>query len=346
MNKKQIEELVEHPQNKILSYLETHISWILFSEDLVFKVKKPVHFSFIDFQTISRRKYYCEQEIKLNSRLAPSIYLDVVPVYEKENHYFINGENTGEVIDYAVKMKRMDEAEEMDKMLARNQVTKHHVKQLAEVLAAFHTKAPSISQPFNLTEAWEDFKDIYNYVGQIETILGRDSSSSLVQKIVAAKDFLDRFANVFTQRRKMGFTIDGHGDLHSGNIFLSEQPLIFDCIEFNNHLRQVDVLDELAFLCLDFDYFGQPELENHFLTAYLKTNPVIPKFNHWPLFYYYKSYRANVRLKVNLIKWNQSPDQETRTKISHYYRLLNKYLDILKSCKNESSEYTPPFFIS
>lgn len=279
---------------------ETHISWVLLGPQWAYKIKKPLQFDFLDFSTLAQRKHYCEREVELNNRLSEGIYQAVLPVRQSDGKFRLGEE--GQIVDYAVQMKRMDSDQRMDLRLQAGSVGEREMQQLAGQLSAFHQRAESIQQPVSIKQQFEDFADILSARTMLEELHGKAAGKHLAESVGRAKSFLAQHAKRMEARQTAGFVVDGHGDLHGRNIFLLDPPVIFDCIEFNDELRHIDILDELAFLCMDLHYHQQPQLEAALLQAYRKRHEVFHTPEDWQLFRYYKWYRANVRLKVNLLR--------------------------------------------
>jgi len=279
---------------------ETHISWVLLGPKWAYKIKKPVSFDFLDFSSLGQRKHYCERELELNNRLSEGIYQAVRPVRQSDRKFHLGEE--GQIVDYAVQMKRMDSAKRMDLQLEAGQVGEQNMHQLAAQLSGFHQRAATIRQPISVEQQFEDFANIRSAQSALEELHGEAAGQQLEESVQQAKRFLTQHAERMKARRAAGFVVDGHGDLHSRNIFLLDPPVIFDCIEFNDELRHIDILDELAFLCMDLQYHQQPELETALLHAYRERHEVFHAPEDWQLFRYYKWYRANVRLKINLLR--------------------------------------------
>ncbi len=311
--------------------VETHISWVVLARDFVFKIKKPHHYSFLDFSTLERRKHFCERELELNRRLAADMYLSVVPVYEKEGQLSIE-EGNGKIIDYAVKMKRMDESRQMNLLLIKEEVTFNHLDELAKIIGGFHKKAIVIKKSPSLSAMQEDFADILNVKGFVKTNIGRDGAATIESAVHFSAEFLQTHAKRIAERHQRGFTIDGHGDLYSQNIFLpkNELPVVFDCIEFSDHFRELDVLNELAFFCMDLEYYGKEDLAKYFLEKYNQENTCLYNQEDNNLFQYYKIYRANVRAKVGALKAMQVKDKVQLKKqldfVNDYLALMKRYL--------------------
>ncbi|HMO39627.1 MAG TPA: hypothetical protein PKC76_02930 [Saprospiraceae bacterium] len=307
--------------------IETHISWVLLTESFAYKIKKPVQFSFLDFSTLEKRRYFCERERSLNQRLTSGIYLEVLPIWTLNDEQVQIGAKPpaqATIIDYALKMKRLDNNHQMHRLLRQGQVEPEQIKQLATQLAAFHLRAEPVYETFDVSALDEKFADILSVASFLSENGLPNATQHLTEMVRVASRFLQQHAAHFQARSAQGFVIDGHGDLHSGNIFLLEEPVIFDCIEFNDAFRQVDMLDEIAFLCLDFDYYQQPGLAVHFLKTYLAQVPCMQAPTDQQVFQFYKLYRANVRLKVLALQAMQE-NPKLLTKARPYYALMQEY---------------------
>ena len=341
MNKKSIQHIID--QNAYpdvpseVELIETHISWVLLTENFAFKIKKPIQYSFLSFTSLEKRKFYCEKEVRLNRRLTEEVYLGVVPICKHNSHWTIDGKE-GEIVDYAVKMKKLDNERRMDILLQKGAVTKKNMEQLADRLAGFHAFTDSIEGELLVYNLWLDFADLLKVKSFLSEKLGEAAGQKVEEIVRFAKRFLNKYEKRILERHQQGYTIDGHGDLHSRNIFLLEEPVIFDCIEFNDHFRQVDVLNELAFFCMDLDYYKQPELQIHFLKQYQLKYPCIFKEEDRLLFQYYKLYRANVRCKVNALKAMQESETLEFSKrmnlCEDYFQLMKEYFSVLSREKN------------
>jgi len=312
---------------------ETHISWIILTDTYAYKIKKPVSFSFLDFSTLEKRKYYCQQEVQLNQRLASDIYLKVVPICIQDSIPSFD-KCEGYLLDYAVKMIRLDNQQEMSYLLEQGGVTEEHILQLVDQLSTFHAFADVVNTTPTIFKFQNDFKDILKVKDIIAAEISESAAQTIEEAVTFSAQFLQTYQSTMLDRYQKGFFIDGHGDLHSGNIFLLEEPVIFDCIEFNSKLRELDVLDELAFLCMDLEYYGRDDLAVLFLQQYNRKYPVLIKEEDRLLFQYYKLYRANVRLKVSFIKSNQATTTADKQKYigiaEDYLQLFTRYLVLLQ----------------
>jgi aminoglycoside phosphotransferase family enzyme len=335
MTKEQIKKLLldgdfpANPQRPQL--IETHISWVFLCERLVYKIKKPIQYSFLDFSTLEKRKYYCEREIELNKRLTDDVYLDVQAVRELRGHYFIDGEN-GEIIDYAVRMRKLDRSRQMDVLLVNNQVTQSDIVNLAKKIASFHKNTRIIYQK-NFLDVQEQFNDLDAERDYLEKYLNTNSNIIISHAIEISNKFIENNKGLLANRLREGFFRDCHGDLHSRNIFLLPAPQPFDCIEFNDDYRQIDVLNEIAFLCMDLDVFGRQDLSDLFLSHYNNLFPCIKTDADRRLFIYYKSYRSNIRAKVNSLRARDAGNDKERTssvaEADKYLRLMDSYIKML-----------------
>lgn len=307
-------------------FLETHISWIVLSDHYAFKVKRPVKLSFLDFSTLEKRKFYCYKEVELNRRLAPDMYLGVIPISKSLKTEESN--SNGDSIDYAVQMKRMDNDKEMHKMLIEDKVTERQLDKLADKMAQFHKSTQVVKSAFNTAGMIDEFSDIRHLLdGDSEDQLIPSDYKKLVwQCIDQSTKYLNENRSFLNDRIINGFQRDCHGDLNATNIFLYDDPVIFDCIEFNEEFRFIDILNEVAFLCVDLDFFGRKNLHNCFIKSYMQAFGM--KESEFPdsLFNFYKCYRANIRAKVTLISLKEDlGDAEKQKDVKAYIKLMQEY---------------------
>lgn len=316
-------------KTETVSVIQTHISIVFLADEFVYKIKKPVNFGFLDFSTLKKRRYYCHQEIILNRRLSKDIYIDVLPItYDGKN--YIMGIGEGEIVDYAVKMKRLPDKMLMKSLFFQRELNDEHLKKIAKVLARFHQKARNSSNidKFGEPEMFkvntdENFAQIQKYIGT--TIQQRDFDT-LKQW---TEDFYDSNRALFMSRIKDKKIRDCHGDLHMEHICLTENLSIFDCIEFNNRFRYTDTLADIAFLLMDLEYYGGNTFSKKLWDLYKKT---AQEHNVNSLLAFYKIYRAIVRGKVNSFQLDDASigmeKKEEAIKTSRrYFKLARSYIE-------------------
>lgn len=304
---------------------ETHISWVIFAGKVAFKIKKPLKLSFVDASTVQKRHRLCQKEIVLNSRFS-NIYQGVIAIRRASSGYFFGG-NKGRIVEYAVKMQRMAASKRLDKALQRGVVRREHMAVLARVVSSCHRRCPVVSTPFSLKGARSLFRDVLT----VEKFVARHVAAGytgVIRKSVRWSDrFLKRHETRLRERVAGGFIRDIHGDLHSGNIFLYREPVIFDCIEFNDAFRRIDVLYEVAFLCMDLEAFEKPGLSDAFFSSYAGSFKCIETQEDVAIFQYYKCLRANVRAKVHAISALQSGNGRD---FQLHLAAVEKYLDLIR----------------
>ena len=284
-----------------IQVLETHISHVLLVGDYAYKIKKPLDLGFLDFSTLARRRFCCTEELRLNRRLAPDIYLDVVPLGGSVDAPRVGIEPA---IEYAVKMRRFGQEGLFDGMLARGELTAAHMDGLAALIADFHTRLPAASpdsqygSPENImTPARQNFD-------QLRSLRMRPDQQARLDAIrIATESTYAQIEQTFAERRRAGWVRECHGDLHLGNIALVDGRIIaFDCIEFNPNLRWIDVMSEVAFLVMDLIARNRKPLAFRFLNMYLAHSG---DYAGVAVLRFYLAYRAMVRAKVNGMRARQ-----------------------------------------
>ncbi len=279
-----------HETESEIKVIETNISWVFLTGLYAYKMKKNIKFGdVLDFSTLENRQIVCQNEITLNKRLAPSIYLGVEAVAEngKINH-------TGKPVEYLVKMKQLPQDSLLsNKLKDSGSIEKSTIRRIANTVAEFHKKNavyPEFSIFDSIYEKWdENFRTTRKYPNF-------PYDDNLEKRVY---NFLKNNKNFWEERKGLDKIVDGHGDLILANIFEHENEiLIFDCIEFNEMLRIQDILEEVSFLAMDLDYFGLNALSDLYLQTYLE-NMKDEMLISSPFIQFYKSYRAYVRAKVN-----------------------------------------------
>lgn len=311
--------------------IETHISWVILCDKFVYKIKKPIHYSFLDFSTLEKRKHYCSKEVLLNGRFTTDVYLGIVPIREHRGKLVLNGK-AGELIEYAVRMRKLDPSRQMDVLLGKNQVRQTDIKKLAEQVARFHKKTDVVYQK-DVMDVQQKFMGLQQEDEYINKQLGAAASQIIHRAIKVSAIYVDRNKELLKSRLEAGYFRDGHGDLHTRNIFLEPAPVLFDCIEFNDDFRQIDILNDVAFLCMDLEAFGRKELSELFIKHYNKLFLAMRTNEEKQLFIYYKCYRANVRAKVNSLRAkdavNDSLQKTALQEIEKYLKLMDCYVSVL-----------------
>lgn len=310
----------DHPTESI-HCLETHISWIILTGPYAYKIKKPVDFGFLDFSTLDKRHFYCREELRLNRRLAPQIYLAVVALTGNPICPRIGG--AGPILEYAVKMRQFQQEDLLAERARRGELKEAYLTALAELIARFHqssaraeTQAP-YGDPDLIQEAAEQ-----NFA-QIE----RSSPASyalLAELNTWTEAEFDQVRLNMVERKQQGWIRECHGDLHLGNIVLWQgRPLPFDCIEFNPALRWIDVISEIAFTMMDLCARELRALGFCFLNDYLS---LMGDYAGVRLLRYYLVYRAMVRAKIAHLSGRQHPDQAAYLKdFEHYLELAKAF---------------------
>ncbi len=282
--------------------IETHISTVLLAGEHAYKLKKPVDLGFLDFTTAAARQRYCERELQLNRRTAPQLYLDVVPITGSVQAPRLGG--TGEPIDWAVRMRRFAAADTLDARARAGRLDAACIDRLAAVIALFHIEAPRVPAASPLGSAGVVARWMLD---NVDSLREHAAASADRARIDALADWtrreLERRAALLQARRRDGFVRECHGDLHLANIVVVDgAPVPFDCIEFNDELRCIDVLSDLAFTMTDLLDHRLPRLAARLLNAYLEATG---DYGGVPLLRLYAVYRALVRAKVALIRAQQ-----------------------------------------
>ena len=284
-----------HPADEV-RLVQTHISYLLLAGDFAYKIKKPVNFGFLDFTTLDKRRHFCEEELRLNRRLCPELYLAVLPITQDGEAIRLNGQ--GPAIEYCLKMARMPEERMMGAVIGKGELTRALLDGIVELLVPFYQRAEAGAEiaAFGRPEAVavnvrENFDQTGSFVG------GPALSPAQFETISRyALNFLGR-EELFAARMAAGRIRDCHGDLYSANICLAARTYIYDCIEFNQRFRYCDVASDVAFLAMDLDFHHLPELSDYFITRFSErsSDPGLKT-----MLDFYKCYRAYVRGKIGL----------------------------------------------
>jgi aminoglycoside phosphotransferase family enzyme/predicted kinase len=323
--------IYDHPVTDI-ELIETHISWVILTGKFAYKIKKPINLGFLDFSTLEKRLHCCNEELRLNSRLAAEIYLEVVPLTGDPDRPVLHG--SGEVLEYAIKMVQFPQQAQLDNMLANDELDPHHIDAIAQLMAGFHATIAIASEDSDygdpdhvLHPVAENFSQIrhYRHSGQDGAVLAELEQWS--QSTFAS------LKSLFEQRKRDGFIRECHGDMHLRNlVWFHDKPLAFDCLEFNPALRWIDTLSEVAFLVMDLDDRGRPRLAQRFLNRYLEVCGDYPGIQ---VLRFYLVYRALVRAKVDAIRAGQAHISASDQRLAEedyraYLRLAQTYIRPVK----------------
>ncbi len=321
----------EHPVDDI-ELIETHISYVILTGPYAYKIKKSINLGFLDFSTLEKRLYYYHEELRLNARLAPEIYLGVVAIIDSETGAcFTNPETVsdpGNIIEYAIKMKQFPQQMQLDRMLDEDTLNLNHIEKLANMVARFHQQTPGATEKDHFGEPESIYKTIKENFLQIAAL-------PIYQRVkdqlgVLENDSYSTFKKIrmqFIQRKQGGFIRECHGDLHLRNLVLMEQQVrAFDCIEFEPEYRWIDTINDIAFLIMDLHHRKGFDFAQRLLNIYLE---VTGDYQGVSLLRFYLIYRALVRAKVEAITASQLKQGSTAEKSAQ--KAFNDYIQLASS---------------
>jgi len=303
--------------------IETHISQVFLTDHFVYKLKKPVHFDFLDFSTLEKRETACRDELRLNRRMAQDVYLDVLPIVADESGTLRFG-GPGRPIDWVVRMRRLPQERMLDELLRANKISDVEIDGIASFLADYYARAEPL-----VVDGKAYHAAIAAHVADNRRVLlaASDLDADSVRRLhTALLRHLAYQAQGFWARAHEGRIIDGHGDLRPEHVCLVEPPAVFDCLEFSADLRRIDVLDELCFLAMECDAAGVGAVGSRVLAAYRRRSHDEPPSDLVP---FYKLYRATVRAKVAALRAAQvsgQARQESYLVRDRYLALAEEYL--------------------
>jgi len=307
--------------------IETHISWVFLTGEYAYKIKKPVDFGFLDFSSLEKRLHCCEEEVRLNARLAPRIYLGVVPLCGSPARPRVGGD--GVAFEYAVRMRQFDTDRGFDRLLASGQLTVAHMDRTAAMLATFQAGAQVVAVDSDYGTPTAVLAPVLENFAQIRPCLASlDSGSPLPQRLAHLErwshEAFEQLRPVLAGRRAGGMVREGHGDLHLRNIIDWQGEIVpFDCIEFNPALRWIDVVSELAFLLMDLDDHRQARLSRRLLNTWLEHTG---DYAGLEVLRFYQVYRAMVRAKVAGLRLAQSTAEAAEARdFADYVALAERY---------------------
>ncbi|SEO89692.1 AAA family ATPase [Aquisalimonas asiatica] len=306
-----------HPVAQVTT-VRTHISTLLLTEHYAYKLKQPLDLGFLDFTTLEQRRHACDEELRLNRRLAPELYLQRIAITGTPDDPVINGD--GPLLDWAVQMRRFDDRRLLDTLLDQGELDTGMLDDIAAQVAAFHGQAAVAGPDSPLGTPAAVAEPARDNLASLAEALGDD------HRIAHLRDWTEQqltaLTRLMTDRHAGGHIRECHGDLHLGNIVaINDRPVIFDGIEFSDALRWIDTINEVAFLDMDLRSRGRPELAARFTNAYLEHTG---DYNAVALLPFYRVYRALVRAKVNALRL-QDADAETRDAA---HRAVERYLAV------------------
>lgn len=320
---------------KSVNLIQTHISYIFLTDKYVYKIKKPVNFGFLDFSTLEKRRYYCEQEVKLNNRLSTGIYLGICPVVSDGNLLRIIGnksesiEKKYEVVDWAVKMRKIPQDLIMKEIAKKRALTSDMISRIAKKIAEFHRIAETNEKIARFgeidtvkTNTDENFEQTKNYIGKTISRSQYNRLRSYTERFYKTKAWL------FKKRIEDGFIKDCHGDLHMEHICITDPIIIYDCIEFNERFRYSDTAADIAFLAMDLDYNHYQDMSELLVSKYIEYSG---DDDLREILDFYKIYRAYVRGKVISFRLDDphisEEDKETALNAAKsYFALASSYI--------------------
>ncbi|MFI4941301.1 MAG: AAA family ATPase [Burkholderiales bacterium] len=298
-----LRDSILYPESSASAQLiETHISWVLLAGPYAYKIKKALNLGFLDYSTLDARRFYCDEEIRLNRRTAPDIYLDTVAIGGSPDNPRLGAQPA---IEYAVRMRHFAAEQLMDSQLVHGRVAPLHIDNLAGNIAGFHASIPAAQADSGFGTAATIRAAAMENFSQLRLWLTDDANRARIDALQSATEAtVESCKKYFGARLAQGFVRECHGDLHLGNIVLDgDVPVLFDCIEFNPALRWIDVMNEIAFAVMDLLHRDHAEFAWRFLNAYLEASG---DYGGVSVLRFYLGYRAAVRAKVCAIRSGQT----------------------------------------
>lgn len=292
-----------HPVDRV-ELVETHISWVFLAGERVYKVKKPVDLGFLDFRTLRQRRHFCQEEVRLNRRLAPDTYLGVVALKGSRPHIRIGG--LGPTVEVAVEMRRLPAERMLDRLVAAGRAEPEQVRAVAATVARFHAEGETggrIDRMGSLETIRRNWDECFTQTAETPAEIWPPEQRRALRDYV--DDFLTREASRLEARISEGRIRDCHGDLQAQHVCCIEPIQIFDCIEFNERFRFGDTAGEIAFLAMDLQRLGASALAVEFINAYIEETG---DYGVVPLLDFYRAYRAFVRAKVLAFQLSERPE--------------------------------------
>lgn len=280
----------------VVEVSETHMSWVFFTGGTCYKLRKPLHDEALNFGTVETRQFCCQEELRLNRRLAQDVYVGAVPLkLDAQGGLHIEGE--GDIVDWLIKMRRLPSDAMLDRMLLDGRATAAHMQRVAQRLAHFYRgQLPALADPERYTSR------LHHEIDRLERDLTDRAYALPVQDVLrlcaGLRTFVGTHLALFASRAVAGKIVEGHGDLRPEHIYLGEPLAIIDCLESSRELRVLDTVDELGFLALECEMVGAPELGRALLDAYGVQAGEVQDAPHAALIHFYQSFRAAIRAYI------------------------------------------------
>ncbi|HEK25532.1 MAG TPA: gluconokinase [Hydrogenobaculum sp.] len=312
-------EVVFYLKDKLKGELiQTHSSFVIITDDVVYKIKKPVNFGFLDYSTLEKRKLYSYKELEINKRLCSDIYIDVLPISKIDDGYEFSDKN---IVEYAVKMKRVND--ELFMINRLKDLTNKDIENVAKRVARFHLETKKVydfdvynQMKFNTDENFEQTKE---FIGKT---IEQEDYDFIKDKV---NSFYQKHKDLFYKRQKEGYVVDGHGDIRLEHVVMVKDICIMDAIEFNDRFRIQDQINDMCFLSMELELKGYKDFAKIYEDAYKNAT----KDKDFEIFLdFYKCYRAYVRGKVTSFLLND-PHVENKDSVvesaKRFFKLAKEY---------------------
>ncbi|UKO96655.1 bifunctional aminoglycoside phosphotransferase/ATP-binding protein [Nostoc sp. UHCC 0870] len=316
-----------HPVQEPIQLIQTHVSYVLLTGDYAYKLKKPVNFGFLDFSTLEKRQHFCQEELRLNKRGAAELYLEVLPITLEGEQHILGG--TGDPVEYTVKMRQFPQETLLSSLFADDKLKETDLEELGRVVAQYHVKTEtndyirSFGEVSQIRAAFdENYEQTAKYIGGPQTQAQFDETKAYTERFFAERQEL------FQRRIQNDYIRECHGDLHLRNICLwQDKILLFDCIEFNEPFRFVDVMFDIAYAVMDLEAQQRPDLSNAYLNTYVEQTGDWEGLEVLPIYLNRQSY---VRAKVTSFLLDDpsvpaTVKEEASKTAAQYYKLAWEY---------------------
>ncbi len=335
MNTGQIVQLLSYevftgPHNDA-DCLETLNSWVIRSDQYAFKIRKPQQSTGVDLSGLENRKSVCYKELELNKLLARKIYEDVVPVRKTAGNSSALQDYNAEPLDYALKMKRLDESKNILNLLKNKNINTSQINEIAAILSRFHKKCGIVRNVFNSVAFQREFEEIKRCEIFVNDLIDDEYVPLIEKSIEASRKFLARHQYYMLERDLSGYIRDGHGNLTAENIFLYGKIIITNRVVVEEGQRKMDVLFDIARLGVDLDYCRRPEYDKALFMHYLKKSGDTYTSEIQALYTYFKLFRTNLIItkfidEITIYQWSA----KQKKRIKGYFELIKRYMDAIE----------------